>query len=157
MHVVAVDIGIRNFAYTLYCTERKEFLLFRIIDLGKVKDYVVKMEELSVSEPFCSCDVLLVENQMRSAMRTMATALRCFNMEKAVCVAPQSVKRHFKSSMRSHYKNKKTAKVIARQFLSAERRTQYDGLSKKDDIADCVLMTIWHLRKEQKGKKTKNA
>ena len=96
MHILSIDIGIRNFAFTVYCTIEEEFILFRLIDLGKVKDYVAKMKELSCTEPFVSADVILVERQMRSCMKTMAVSLRAFNYEKTVPVAPQSITRYFK-------------------------------------------------------------
>ena len=66
--------------------------MFRLIDLGKVKDYVAKMRELSSTAPFQMADVVLVERQMRSCMKTMAVSLRAFNYEKTVMVAPQSIK-----------------------------------------------------------------
>lgn len=146
MHVLSVDIGIRNFAYTVYCTIEEKFLLFRLIDLGKVKDYVAKMKELSCTEPFMSADVILIERQMRSCMKTMAVSLRAFNYEKTVPVAPQSIKRFFKSSMKKHAKNKKAAIHIARKYIRAAKLKQFEGMKKQDDIADCVLQTIWYLR-----------
>ena len=38
----------------MYCTIDSKFYTFRVIDLGKVKDYVAKMRELSSTEPFAS-------------------------------------------------------------------------------------------------------
>ena len=102
MRVLSVDIGIRNFAFTVYCTIESKFLMFRIVDLGKVKDYVAKMRELSSTGPFATADVILIERQMRACMKTMAVSLRAFNYEKTVMVAPQSIKRHFKTAMKKH-------------------------------------------------------
>lgn len=146
MLVLSVDIGIRNFAFTLFCTVESRFLSFRVIDLGRVKDYVAKMRELSGTEPFLVADVVLVERQMRSCMRTMAVSLRAFNYEKTVMVAPQSIKRYFKTSKKNHSKNKKAGIEVARKYLKADMLEQFDKLSKKDDIADCVLQTVWYLR-----------
>ena len=146
MRVLSVDIGVRNFAFTVYCTIESKFLLFRLIDLGKVKDYVAKMRELSSTEPFVTADVLLVERQMRSCMKTMAVSLRAFNYEKTVMVAPQSIKRHFQTAMKKHSKNKKAGIEVARRYLSASKLEEFERFKKKDDIADCVLQTIWYLR-----------
>ena len=146
MHILSIDIGIRNFAFTVYCTIEEEFILFRLIDLGKVKDYVAKMKELSCTEPFVSADVILVERQMRSCMKTMAVSLRAFNYEKTVPEAPQSIKRYFKSAMRKHSKNKKAAIHIAKKYLSPAKLNQFEELRKQDDIADCILQTIWYIR-----------
>jgi len=146
MHILSVDIGIRNFAFTVYCTIEEEFKLFRLIDLGKVKDYVAKMKELSSTEPFLSADVILIERQMRSCMKTMAVSLRAFNYEKSVPVAPQSIKRFFKSAMKKHAKNKKAAIHIAKRYLNVQKLNQFEKLKKQDDIADCILQTIWYIR-----------
>ena len=62
MLVLSVDIGIRNFAFTVFCTIESRFLTFRLLDLGKVKDYVARMRELSSTEPFLAADVVLVES-----------------------------------------------------------------------------------------------
>lgn len=147
MRILSVDVGTRNFAMTLYCTEAKDFVLMRLVDLRNFKDYVGKMKEMSEEEPFKSADVLLVENQMRSIMKTMATALRAFNFDKTVMVAPQSVKRHFRTSKKRHYWNKKVALVKVNEFLTEKSRAMFEKFEKKDDIADCVLQTIWFLAK----------
>ena len=146
MLILSVDIGIRNFAFTVYCTIESKFMSFRIIDFGKVKDYVAKMRELSSTEPFQMADIVLVERQMRSCMKTMAVSLRAFNYEKTVMVAPQSIKRHFKTAMKKHSKNKKAGIEVARKYLNAQKLEEFEKLRKKDDIADCILQTIWYLR-----------
>ena len=146
MLILSVDIGIRNFAFTVYCTIESKFLLFRLIDLGKVKDYVAKMRELSSTDPFLMADVVLVERQMRSCMKTMAVSLRAFNYEKTVMVAPQSIKRYFKTAMKKHSKNKKAGVEMARKYLCAQMLEKFEELTKRDDIADCILQTIWYLR-----------
>ena len=146
MHILSVDIGIRNFAFTVYCTVEERFILFRLLDLGKVKDYVARMRELSSTEPFQLADVLLIERQMRSCMKTMAVSLRAFNYEKTTMVAPQSIKRHFKTAMKKHSKNKKAGIEVARRYLGAQNLKEFEKLTKKDDIADCILQTIWYIR-----------
>ena len=145
MHILSVDIGIRNFAFTVYCTVEERFILFRLLDLGSVKDYVARMRELTSTKPFQLADVLLVERQMRSCMKTMAVSLRAFNYEKTTMVAPQSIKRHFKTSMKKHSKNKKAGIEVARRYLGARGLKEFEKLKKKDDIADCILQTIWYI------------
>lgn len=147
MLILSVDVGTRNFGMTLYCTEKKDFVLMRLVDLRNFKDYVKKMKEMSEEEPFVSADVLLVENQMRSIMKTMATALRAFNFDKTVMVAPQSVKRYFRTSMKKHYWNKKMALSRVDEFLTDDSRAMFGKFKKKDDVADCILQTIWFLEK----------
>lgn len=147
MHILSVDIGTRNFAYTVYCTENKTFVLFRLVDLGKMKDPVLKMKELSDSDVFQNADVILVENQMRACMKTMATALRCFHLDKVVRVQPHSVKRFFNTSKKKHHKNKKAGVEEARKYLNASTLATFEKYKKKDDIADCILQTIWYIHR----------
>tara|TARA_B100000683_G_scaffold212017_1_gene206841 strand:- start:8 stop:487 length:480 start_codon:yes stop_codon:yes gene_type:complete len=149
MKILSIDIGLKNFGMTVYCTETHAFTDFHLIQLGKVKDYVKKMKELSSTEPFTSASIILVENQMRQCMRTMAVAIRCFNYEKTIPVAPQSIKRFFKTSMKAHNKNKKAAITEAKKYLSDNMLVQFEALKKKDDIGDCILQTIWFLNCRQ--------
>jgi len=146
MFILSVDIGIRNFAITMYCTVDSKFVLFKVFDFGGVKDYVAKMKELSSSEPFTMADSVLIERQMRSCMKTMAVSLRAFNYEKTTMVAPQSIKRYFKTSMKKHSKNKKAGVETAIKYLRGDALDKFQKLKKKDDIADCILQTIWYIR-----------
>jgi len=146
MFILSVDIGIRNFAITVYCTVDNKFVLFKVFDFGGVKDYVAKMRDLSSSEPFTIADIVLVERQMRSCMKTMAVSLRAFNYDKTIMVAPQSIKRYFKTSMKKHSKNKKAGIEAAVKYLRGDILDKFQKLKKKDDIADCILQTIWYIR-----------
>lgn len=146
MFILSVDIGIRNFGISMYCTVESKFVLFKVYDLGGVKDYVATMRELSSSEPFTMADIVLIERQMRSCMKTMAVSLRAFNYEKTTMVAPQSIKRYFKTSMKKHSKNKKAGVEEAVKYLRGDALLRFNELKKKDDIADCILQTIWYLR-----------
>lgn len=147
MKVLSIDIGIRNFAMSLYCTNEKKFILFVVKDLIKIKDCVARMKQLTAEEPFLSADVILVENQMRSVMRTMATSIRAFHFNKTIMIAPQSVKRFFSSGTKKHSSNKKVAVNLARGFLKKKNLAEFEAFRKKDDIADCVLQTIYYLKK----------
>lgn len=146
MFILSVDIGIRNFATTMYCTVDSKFTMFKVFDLRGVKDYVAKMRELSSSGPFTMADIVLIERQMRSCMKTMAVSLRAFNYEKTIMVAPQSIKRYFKTSMKNHTKNKKAGIETAVKYLKGDTLHTFQKLKKKDDIADCILQTIWFIR-----------
>ena len=146
MLILPVDVGTRNFGMTLYDTKKKDFVMMRLLDLRNMKDHVKQMKRMSEEEPFLSADVLLVENQMRSIMKTMATALRAFNFDKTVMVAPQSVKRFFRSSTGTHRLNKKKALEKVREMLSEKSQAMLGKFQKQDDIADCILQTLWYLK-----------
>ena len=150
MRILSVDVGTRHFAMTLYCTEDREFKLMRILDLRNVKDYVAHMKLMSEEEPFKSADVVLVERQMRSIMKTMATAIRAFNFEKTLIVSPQSVKHYFRTSTKNHRTNKQLAMCEAPKLLTGDNLVEFNKLKKKDDIADCVLQTYWYMKNRMK-------
>lgn len=147
MRVLSIDVGTRNFAMTVYCTEKKEFVFFHLHDFQKIKDCVALMREFTLKEPFLSADVILVERQMRSMMKTMATSIRAFYFEKTVMISPQCVKRWFKTSMKKHHLNKKTAVHLARKLLNPKNLAQLEQYKKKDDISDCVVQTHYYLQK----------
>ena len=147
MRILSIDVGTRNFAMSVYCTEAKEFILFAIKDFVKIKDCVATMRKFTLEEPFLSADVILVENQMRSMMRTMATCIRAFHFEKTFMIAPQSVKRWFKTCMKKHGANKKAAVVLARKLLNTKNLVQLEKFKKKDDISDCIVQTHYYLEK----------
>ena len=157
MRILSVDVGTRNFGVTLYCTDDKEFKLMKIFDLRNMKDYVKHMKVMSEAEPFLSADVVLVENQMRSIMKTMATAIRAFNFEKTVMVAPQSVKRYFETGTRKHSSNKKLARIKAPTLLNEKNLKLYNSFKKKDDIADCILQTFWFLNNSSSSRVSKRS
>ena len=110
------------------------------------------MKEVTSEEPFLSADIILVENQMRACMKTMATAIRAFHFDKVVRVAPQSIKRFFKTSTGKHALNKKVAVEVARTYLSKKNQKRYDKYKKKDDIADCILQTQWYIQQFQQSR-----
>jgi len=149
MKILSIDVGTRNFAMTVYCTDAKEFVLFTMKNFGKIKDCVATMREFTQNEPFISADVILVENQMRSVMKCMATSIRAFHFDKTKMIAPQSVKRWFDTSMKKHGSNKKAAVVLARKLLNPKNLAELEKFKKKDDISDCVVQTHFYLEKFQ--------
>ena len=149
MRILSIDVGIRNFAMSVYCTDAKEFVLFTIKDFGKIKDCVATMREFTQNEPFTSADIILVENQMRSMMKTMATSIRAFHFDKTKMIAPQSVKRWYNTCMKKHSSNKKVAILLARKLLNTKNLAQLEKFKKKDDICDCVVQTHYYLEKFQ--------
>lgn len=149
MKILSIDVGIRNFALSMYDTDLKEFILFAKKDFIKIKDCVATMREFTQSEPFLEADVILVERQMRSMMKTMATCIRAFHFDKTKMISPQCVKRHYQSSMKKHHKNKIKAVELARTLLNPKNLAQMEKFKKKDDVADCVIQTLYYINKFQ--------
>ena len=147
MRVLSVDIGERNFAYCVWSAARG-FYDMQVVDLREIKgDSATKMRVLQDRGVFDDCDVVLVERQMRSKFKEMATAIRCFNWGKTVLVAPQSVKRAFKTGTGKHSTNKKAHVALARSFLSEQETEKFDAFRKKDDVADTIMQVMWYRKK----------
>ncbi len=151
MIICAVDPAEKNFAVSVW-EEKKGFVSFKLIDVRKIKgDMPEKVVELQRRGLFDACDVLLIERQMRSRFKCMAAALKVLNIEKSKMVAPQSVKRHFATGNKgkgAYRANKKSHVELARKILSGKRElVLFEKFKKKDDIADCVVMTQWYLEK----------
>ena len=149
--VLSVDIGERNFAFCAWSAARG-FYDMQVVDLRQIKgDSATRMRTLQERGVFDDCDVVLVERQMRSKFKEMATAIRCFNWDKTILVAPQSVKRAFKTGTGKHATNKKAHVKTARGFLSAPQTVKFDAFRKKDDVADTIMQVMWY-RKTKLGK-----
>ena len=145
MKILSIDVGIRNFALSMYDTDLKEFILFAKKDFIKIKDCVATMREFPRTTPVIEADVILVERQMRSMMKTMSTCIRAFHFEKTKMISPQCVKRYYQSSMKKHSKNKIKAVELARTLLNPKNLAQMEKFKKKDDIADCVIQTLYYI------------
>lgn len=146
-----MDIGERNFAYCAWSAARG-FYEIELVDLRQIKgDSATKMRTLQDRGVFDDCDVVLVERQMRSKFKEMATAIRCFNWTKTVLVAPQSVKRAFKTGTGKHATNKKAHVALARSFLSSAEQARFDTFKKKDDVADTIVQVMWYRKTQLKS------
>lgn len=141
--IMSIDIGTRNFAWALYDDGFKDF---GVIDLGKGTNYAEKIKKLQDNGFFDNASKILVEVQMRPCMKILANTIRCFNWDKTIRIAPQSVKRHFSSGTKKHYNNKKKAIELARLKLKGILLTRFEKLKKKDDVADCVMQCIYYLQ-----------
>lgn len=142
--VTAVDVGERNFACVTWSAE-KGYHDFIVMDLKAVKgDAATKMRTLQDRGLFDTCTALLVERQMRSKFKEMATSLRCFNWGKTTLVAPQSVKRVFGTTTKKHATNKRAHVQLAQRLLTAQEARRLNSYKKKDDLADCVAMIAWY-------------
>ena len=113
-------------------------------------DVVKRLEKEGVLD---KAGVILVERQMKSRFKCMQVALQTLRYGDCVVVAPQSVKKHFSSGSgagaSAHYRNKKKAVVLAKKLLTSRERSRMLAHRKLDDLADCVLQTIWWVRESE--------
>lgn len=152
--VVGLDPGLKHLGWSVFDTEKKEFLSFGCYDMmkGQPKTMKTKYEELVYS--FCQnsldvlekADIICIERQMVAKFKVIACSLRCFNWEKAVMVSPRSMRVHFNISTGKYSTNKKASIDIIPKLKISERNKDWFRLlakSKKDDIADAMLMALY--------------
>ena len=159
--IVSFDLGEKNLAYTVW-DPKSGFVEMSLRDISdwttrnrnnrKVKcspvDVVMRLQKEGVLE----AGTILVERQMKSRFKCMQVALQTLKYENCVVVAPQSVKKHFNSGhgggAGAHRKNKKKAVSLAKSLLTPEERQLMMVHRKLDDLADCVLQTVWWVRED---------
>lgn len=149
MRILSIDVGTRNLGWALYDGEFKDvgvLDLHRYAPPGKGTDYALQVWKLSETG-FFNVDVILVEIQMRSCMKTIANSIRCFHWDKTIRIAPQSVRRHFKTTMKKHSSNKKAhLALVAELDLPAKIRAKMSVHKKRDDMADAIVQLMYYIQ-----------
>ena len=149
MRILSIDVGTRNLGWARW--ENGVFSGVGVVDLrkygsGRGTDYALQVYRLNETG-FFEADVILVEVQMRSCMKTIANSIRCFHFDKTVRVAPQSVRRHFQTMMGKHYSNKKAHLLLLEDIdFPCAVREVIASHSKKDDIADAAVQLLYYLQ-----------
>jgi len=149
MIILSIDIGSTNFGWSRWSRSRG-FYEFDLLNLKTVKgkDLPAKMHTL-YKKGFFDADTIIVERQMRAKFKCAQTAIQCLgeNYEKTHIIAPQSVKRHFKTMKLNHRLNKKAHMDLAKTYLSASELSRLERHKKKDDICDTVVQTQYWIEK----------
>lgn len=168
VRIVGLDPGLRNMGWSVFDTEKGEFASFGVYDMmkGQPKSMKTKYEELvyafcqNSQEVLQTADVICIERQMVAKFKQIATALRCFNWETAVLVAPRSMRVHFGISTGAYRTNKKASIDIIPKLAISQRNKDWFRLlakSKKDDIADAMLLALYWAEAKIAKKRKKRA
>lgn len=150
--VCAVDAGTRNFAFCV-CdnTTWRKPLVWRKEDLWapevgrRGKPTLNDVVDITVAwcnrnrELLDSCDVIVLENQMRKPFIVMNTVIHGLFHSKTKSVHPMTVGSYFGLPKTREPKKKATVELCRRYAFIPE-----DG-SKPDDLADAWQMCIWEL------------
>ena len=151
MRIVSIDPGTVNCGYAVW--EDGKFVdfgshnLLEMVKKSKRTDYpYIVSVFIQKTGLFKGADVVLVENQMQARMKMIACSLRCFFWNKAVMIAPQSVRRYFKISHSDYKKNKNASKEFVHKFLSAEQSKTVLNSKKSDDLADAVIQLQYYVK-----------
>lgn len=147
MRILSIDIGTKNLGWAMYDGEIKDVGVINLTKYAKGTDYAMQVRKLSETGFFDNADVILVEIQMRACMKIIANSIRCFHWSKTVRIAPQSVRRHFKTIMKKHSCNKKAhLELLDKLDLPSNIRAKISAHKKKDDIADAIVQLLYYIQ-----------
>lgn len=144
MRVLSIDPGTRNMGWCLWDGQLIDFGVVDLQEVCKGTDYPKKIWALRETGFFERADIILVERQMQSKMKMLACAIRCFFWEQTIMIAPQSVRRHFKTIMKKHSSNKKAHVAHARKYLHGTLAIKFEKHKKKDDISDAIMQVLYY-------------
>lgn len=147
MRILSIDIGTKNLGWALYDGGFKDVGVINLSKYLNGTDYAMQVRKLSETGFFDNADVILVEIQMRACMKIIANSIRCFHWSKTVRIAPQSVRRHFKTIMKKHSCNKKAhLELLDELDLPSNIRAKISAHKKKDDIADAIVQLLYYIQ-----------
>tara|TARA_B110000858_G_scaffold188640_1_gene234435 strand:+ start:2500 stop:2985 length:486 start_codon:yes stop_codon:yes gene_type:complete len=146
MRILSLDIGTKNLGWVLYDGEIKDVGIVDLSTFAKGTDYAKQVYLLSKTG-FFDVDLILVEIQMRSCMKTIANSIRCFYWDKTIRIAPQSVRRHFKTITKKHKSNKQAHLALLSEIdIPTNIVAKISTYKKKDDIADAIVQMMYYLQ-----------
>jgi len=166
MIVVAIDPGLRNLGWSVYDTNKEIFVSFGRYDLLKdqpkakhtkytnlVRDFVEASKDV-----FDIADAIVIEIQMVAKFKVIQTAFECFFWEKSHLISPRSVRCHFDISTGNYSKNKKASvNKISELDIPHKNKIWFERFdkSKRDDVADAILIALYYVQKGYKKRKMK--
>jgi hypothetical protein len=161
-YLIAVDVGIKNLGLVVYNCVDKRVCVWKRVDItegekytpSKNVQYVHKLINAHAAY-FAGASAVLIERQMRVNMRIIEAVVESVCYGTSVVIGAQSVKMHFSICMRNYKANKKRAVewlqchwgTFLPKFITNldEIEKLWDAESKKDDLADSMLMLLYYL------------
>jgi hypothetical protein len=161
MYLIAVDVGIKNLGFIVYCLKSRKVVCWERLTVSGDDKYmpqnnVAYMHALVAhySVYFESAVKVVVEKQMRANMRIIEAILHTMFYSICDIVNAKFIKAHFNLSTPSYRQNKKAAVEFVSNFLK-EPQTQvwnaeeclgkFTQSTKKDDLADAMLLLLYYL------------
>lgn len=166
MIIVAIDPGLRNLGWSVYDTTRESFISFGRYDLLKdqPKNKHTKYPDLvhdfirASKDVFDTADAVTIEIQMVAKFKVIQTAFQCFFWDKAHLISPRSVRCHFDISTGNYAKNKKASvNKILELDIPSKNKVWFERFekTKRDDVADAILIALYYAQKGYKKRKRK--
>lgn len=150
MRILSIDVGTKNLGWAFYDGEFQDVGVIDLSKYAKGTDYAMQVQKLSKTKFFDNADVILVEVQMKSSMKIIANSIRCFHWSKTIRIAPQCVRRHFKTIMKKHSSNKKAhLELLEKIKIPIHIRNKILAHKKKDDIADAIIQLLYYIQSDR--------
>ena len=152
MIIVAIDPGLKHLGWSMFDSVANSFISFGVYDLVKdvpKKEHtkyaqLIKRFVNNSSESLDRADVIVIEIQMMARFKVIATALQCFYWEKHIMVAPKAVRYYYNISTGNYNENKKKSIEFAPSLLGLHGKQRLEGLKKKDDAADAIILACYY-------------
>lgn len=152
VRVCAIDAGTRNFAYCVVDNFTYDVPLKWVKeDLWKPhptrRAKPTKEQMVALTVTWCrrnkamldACDLIVLENQIRTPFIIMNTVIQALYFDKAQTVSPMTIAAYF------NMPKTREAKKLAAVRIAKTHCTMQEGVEKLDDLADAWLMAVWGL------------
>lgn len=159
MYIVCIDVGIKNLAFIVYNTLDKQVVHWEKVVVAenyepcRNVDYMYSFVD-KYDHYFKHAHKVVIEKQMRANMRIIEAILHTIFYPVCSLVNARVIKSHFNIGMRSYRLNKKAAVDKSMELLSEpycrisncpDCLNKLGSQSKKDDLADCLLILVHYL------------
>ena len=150
---LAIDPGLRNVGWAMF--EDRKLTDFGVYDLHsnttreqrtKYPDLVMRFIEKS-PDLFNRAHAVVIEMQMHARMKIIQTSFQCFCWGKSILVPPRLMRTHHGISMGDYKANKRASVSRAPKYMNTQQKKVFVELTKRDDIADAVMLAAYHVDK----------
>ena len=177
MHILSIDVGIRNLAYILVETQEidKHVIVdWTVLELIQPHEKAAKVDNTVIGKNMCEqldtvlkdkkIDIILIENQIGQnaikmkaiqGMLNMYFIMRNYEVSQIINYnAIHKLKYFLKDKQKTTYgERKKMSKEIThclcKIYYGDDILTYYDTFKKKDDLADCLLQVLDYIYKQK--------
>jgi len=163
MHLVAIDVGVKNLGICVYDYRSREFVLWDNVSLLRctlprgympTSTYLVHAVHEFVRKHdryFAGAWQVVVEKQMFGSPRVVEAILHTLCYDRCTVVPARAVKLHFGTGTKTYADNKRKAVECAERYADANADRFADGLlttfntaKKRDDMADALLLAVYY-------------
>lgn len=159
-YVIAIDVGVKNLGICVFDFRKAKVVEWDVVNLVPNGRYLPSQNVTYVRAfvrkfalYFDDCFQVIVERQMRVNMRIIESVLQAMYYDTCIVVSPRAVKLHYDLSTNNYRTNKQKAVQWVEQFLMRNGRVfeadlgerRFSNASKKDDLADSLLLVLYYL------------